>query len=171
MRPTQVVAAASVVALSACSFSKPPADLAAARAAMNAIDRSLERFVAAGAVDSIVALYAPEASLIAANAPPNKGTEAIRKMWSGYAAMGLLREQLHEGDFVLDDSLLVYRGTGAYEIRAKPPADTNKILVSERGDFVATLVRRDGTWLILYDSFVTEPPQPAPAAARAENKK
>jgi ketosteroid isomerase-like protein len=171
MHLSRSIVLASISALTACNASKPPVDVAAVRAAISTLDRNVERWAAIGAADSVASgYYAPDAALLGANAPVAKGTDAIQKVWASYFAMGLIRIHLQATELVVADSLAVDRGTYTLEVRAKPPADTNNVLVADHGNYVTAFIQRGAKWLALYDISVTEVPLP-PAAPPAKAKK
>jgi ketosteroid isomerase-like protein len=121
---------------------------AAIRANSDAFDTAMR----AGNVDGFMAFYADDAVLMPPNAPDFKGTEAIRRFWSGLLAAGKTDVDLVVEDVTGSGDLAIERGH--YELTA-PFKDSGKYIVVWR--------YRGGKWKIIDDIFnssLVPPPPP-----------
>jgi ketosteroid isomerase-like protein len=156
-----------VVALCACSTgTKQPADPAAVRAAIEATNAKLEGWYATAQVDSVVAAYASDATLLGPNMPAAVGRDAIRAQWTGLVSAGVPHFSIKTVAVHVADSLAIEHGHYTLQLRAKAPADTSKLLMDDRGNYVVAWVHRDGTWLLLYDIATSELPLPTVPAKK-----
>lgn len=140
----------------------PAADAASDRASLRAtIEGTNARLVswyAEGALDSVLTVYAPDAVLMGPNQPVAAGTAAIRTAWEGMLASGTPRFTLETVDVRAADSLAVEHGRYTLTLRAKPPADTTRVLHEDRGNYVVLWARRGDRWQIVYDIATSELP-------------
>ena len=151
----------AVVGCAAKAPEATPTDAAAIRDTIERMDARQMQWIAQGAVDSMVTqYYAPDAVFLNLNQPAAVGTDAIRKTIDGFLAMGNFRFQLKTVSVQAVDSLASEYGTYTLELRPKSPADTTKVMMTDRGNYVTTFVRRNGQWRAIYDISVSDVPAP-----------
>jgi ketosteroid isomerase-like protein len=150
------------LAVAGCAGKEAPAasnGAAAARAAIDSLDENVQRWMAAGAVDSIVTgYYASDAIVMNPNAPASVGSEAIRRSWADVSKAGLVRLRFKIARFYVSDSLASDQGTYTFQIRPKPPADTANFIVNDHGNYATTYLRRNGQWRAVFDIATSEVP-------------
>ncbi len=163
-----------LLVLAACTVSETPptaeSDVAATRAALEALDVNAMRWMANGAADSLVTgYYASDAVVMSPNTPVANGTEAIRTAWTELSKAALVRLQSKIERMYVADSIATTQGSYTFQLRPKPPADTSNFIVSDRGSYVTTFVKRGGAWRAVFDIATSEVPLPgsAPAATAA----
>jgi uncharacterized protein (TIGR02246 family) len=148
----------TLAALGGCKSAPAPltdADRATARS----MDSAYAAASNAGNVEGMMAGYAPDAMVLPPNMPMAHGTEQIRRMSTGMAAVkGTL--QLNQetaggaGDFMYT--------TGTYHYQS-PPAETGAV---EDGKYLEVFERgADGKWRLAAESWSANSPPPAPAPA------
>jgi len=156
----------ALAALAACQPApKPlsPADETAIRDVYPALVAAAN----SGNVDGLLALHAPDGTVLPPNMPPASGVDAQRQLWTGM--MSQMRVTLTltpvkiagQGDlaYVVGDYHILTTMTDTTQ--ASPPAEDGKFLdVLER--------QADGSWKFVAESWSsnTAPPAPAPAPAR-----
>ncbi len=161
--------------LAACAAtpSQSGSDPAAIRAQIDSLDSQFNRWINASQIDSIISgYYAPDAVLLQPGTPPARGADAIRAVYNGFTQMGIVHGQIKLTSISASDSLASDVGQYSFEIRDR--SDSNKVLVTDRGNYLTTFVRRNGQWRALYDATLTEvpaAPAAAPAPAPASGKK
>lgn len=103
-----------------------------------------------GNIDGFMAFYADDAVLMPPNSGDFKGTEAIRRFWSGLLAAGKTDVDLITEDVYASGDLAIERGH--FELTA-PFKDSGKYIVVWR--------KRNGKWQIIDDIFNSSlaPPQ------------
>jgi ketosteroid isomerase-like protein len=166
MRPS---CALVLLAVSGCGAKAPESaqtDVASIRQTIEAMDKAQERWIANEALDStLTQYYAPDAVFLTANQPAAKGTEEIRKLLSGFMGTGKFHFHINTVSVEAADSVASEYGTYTLEIRAKAPADTTKVVATDRGNYVTTFVRRSGQWRAVYDISLSDVPVPPPSAS------
>lgn len=55
------------------------------------------------------------------------------------------------------------QGSYTFRLRPKPPADTSNFMVSDRGSYVTTFVKKNGEWRAVLDIATSELPTAAGA--------
>ena len=166
MRQISIVALALCLACSSNAKTDAPTDLAAVRSTIEATNAKLEGWYATAQIDSVVAAYAADATLLGPNAPAAVGRDAIRTQWSGLVSAGVPHFSIKTVAVHLADSLAIEHGRYILQLRPKAPADTSKLIMDDRGNYVVAWVRRDGKWLLLYDIAASELPLPPTSAKK-----
>jgi uncharacterized protein (TIGR02246 family) len=72
------------LALACATARSTPADTRADDQAIRSLDEKWVASIAAKDLDKTVSFYASDAVMLAPNAPPAQGPDAIRKMWDGF---------------------------------------------------------------------------------------
>ena len=110
-----------------------------------AIRKSVETFeagVRARNVDQVMSIYGDDALFMPPNLPAMKGSDAIRKFWSGMLAAPKADLDIQIDDIERCGDIIIERGR--YELNA-PAKDSGKYVVIWRN--------RGGTWRIETDIF------------------
>ena len=117
-----------------------------------------------GDVETILAMYAPDAEVMAPGNPRASGHDAIR------ALVGTLSAELQSGGITLelnDDDKAAASGdlghhSGSYVVKDASGA------VIDSGNYLAVMERQaDGKWLMIRDTWNSDRPPPPPAEAPA----
>lgn len=153
-----VASAFSLLLVFAGSCSRPPqADPAAARAAIEAVDREFMAAFEARDGKAIGLLYTEDAKLMPPNAEPVLGREAIVKAWEGILELPIpiLRIEADEihgtGDAVTEEGHYALIGTGGQTVEA--------------GKFLVVWKKTDSGWRLHRDMWSSDAPATAAAAA------
>jgi ketosteroid isomerase-like protein len=146
----------------ACHAPAPPAagggtSLSAAdRAAIIAADSAFTTAANGGSLDSLVGIYAADASLMAPNEPIAKGQQAIRQSWGRMFDAYTLRFELSTDEIDGRDDLAYVRGR--YTLTASPRAK-GATAFSDQGKFVEVMKRQpDGAWRYVIDIYNSDLP-------------
>lgn len=124
-----------------------PQDLAA----IHATDSAFAAGANAGNVDAVVATYAGDASLLAPNLPPQKGSTAIRSFWGGFLQAYTVKFEIGS-DTIEGRGDLAYH-LGHYRFTAVPKAKADPG-VADEGKFVEILKKQpDGGWKYVVDMY------------------
>ncbi len=111
--------------------------------------------LAAGDVDAIVALYAPDCRILSPNAPMAEGHDAVRSIFGGMAAAGLTGELETIEATVSGD---IGTKIGTYVLTAPDGS------VVDRGKFSETWKKTAAGWQISSDMFSSDLPVPGSGA-------
>jgi uncharacterized protein (TIGR02246 family) len=161
---------ASAVALAACAQQPAPAPSATpdTRAADEATLRALikEWSASAQAKDSakFVGFYADDATVMLANAPDVKGLPAIRE-----ALPAMMQDPAFALSFEPDNVVVARSGDLAYETGTYSMTTTgaDKKPATESGHYVVVWRKQPGgTWKVVIDAPISDPPAAAAAPAR-----
>ena len=132
--------------------------------AIRAASDARQRYVTAGNVDSIVALHTPDAVVMPSNAPPMKGSSAIRSGWSEMLKTDRLRLHLIPTRIeVASPTLATEYGTyteSYYGLGGK---------MSEAGNYVTIWRKVNGKWRVALDAPVSTMPMPSQMPAEASD--
>jgi ketosteroid isomerase-like protein/quercetin dioxygenase-like cupin family protein len=132
--------------------------------AIRAASDARQRYVTAGNVDSIVALHTSDAVVMPSNAPPMKGSSAIRSGWSEMLKTDRLRLHLIPTRIeVASPTLATEYGTyteSYYGLGGK---------MSEAGNYVTIWRKVNGKWRVAVDAPVSTMPMPAQMPAEASD--
>jgi len=140
--------------LAACATASPqPAN--DAEGAIASMNRDFMAAVAAGNVDGMMTIYAPDAVLMPPNAPPQNGVDAIRKFWSGFLTNGSVSLALHDDRVVQSCDQAAEIGHYEVTITAKGGAP-----IQDTGKFMLTWKRTNGQWRAIADMFSSNLPPP-----------
>jgi ketosteroid isomerase-like protein len=121
------------------------------------------RWYAAGHIDSVARLFAPDARQMGPNAVPLVGREAIRKYWTEAATRGTWTFTLSTQDVTANGPLAIERGTYTLAFTPGPNAPDGMAAFTDRGNYLVQWRRENGTWLIVNDIATSELPMRAPA--------
>ena len=154
--PLQVIPVLAIMALTGCaSTGTTSSSLADVRAAVDRANAQMMAAMNSGRVADAMGLYSSDAVVLAANAPPMHGHQAIAGFWNAVAGMKmrnvkLTTEQLEvHGDVAIE--------TGSYEMTLNPPGAPGD--VNDRGKFLVVWKRQaDGSWKIYRDMFSSNLP-------------
>ena len=141
-----VVLAASFAVLAACARGgSPVVDVAAEKAAVEAVSLAWKNAYNAGDVAAVAALYAKDAVLSAPGARAVHGGAAISQKVAEFGAAGLTVEDEPMGDVLASCDLAWQWKT--YKVIDKAGA------VVDAGKLVTLFRRQDGRWLIAGDTW------------------
>ena len=156
------LAAAGIVALGGCG--QKATDSAAVEKQAKADVRVFIPAFNSGDVDTLVAMYAPDAEVMAPGNPRAVGHDAIRAVLTKESAA----MQAAGVSIVLnDDDKAAASGDLGYHSGSFVVKDSAGTVV-DSGNYLAVLQRQaDGKWLLLRDTWNSDRPPPAPPAAEA----
>jgi uncharacterized protein (TIGR02246 family) len=121
------------------------------------------RWYAAGQIDSVAGLFAPDARQMGPNAAPLVGREAIREYWTQAASLGTWTFTLSAQDVTANGPLAIERGKYTLTFTPGPNAPGGMSAFTDRGNYLVQWRRENGKWLIVNDIATSEQPMPAPA--------
>ena len=152
------LAAACVLALAGCQ--KATDGAAFEKQAREDVRKFIPAFNT-GDVDTIMAMYAPDAEVLAPGNPRAVGTEAIRALvtkLSGELQAGGITLQLNDDDKADASGDLGWH-SGSYDVKDASGA------VIDSGNYLAVMRRQaDGKFLMIRDTWNSDRPPPAPPA-------
>lgn len=138
------------------------------------IDRhnaNLERWYAAGEIDSVASVFAEDAWQMPPNSPPLVGREAIRQFWSQAVQWGRWDFTLEAQDVAVSGPMAVERGSYDLGFTPGPDAPPGMPGFEDSGNYlVHWRLEEDGEWRIVADAPVSERPMPSPPAGSAEDE-
>jgi uncharacterized protein (TIGR02246 family) len=163
-----IIVVGALIALSACAPAAPPAaDTAADEAALKATTVAWLEAYNAGEVEKIVALYADDGVLMPPNAPVAKGHDAIRAFLTSETA----------GAKTAGVKLGLVPGTATAGISGDTGWESGSYTVNnasgapvDSGSYLSVSHKSNGKWLYYRDTYVSDRPAPAPAAAEPGKK-
>jgi uncharacterized protein (TIGR02246 family) len=153
------LAAAAACALAGCQ--KPAVDTAAIESEIRQNARTFVTAMNAGDLDAIVALYAPDAVVMAPGTTAVAGHEAIRALFVRFG------EQLQSAGATLafnDGDAVGISGSVAWHSGGYTINDAGGTAV-DSGNFLVAMQNVDGKWLVVRDIWNSDRPPPAPAEA------
>jgi hypothetical protein len=163
MRLTALLFLAGFAACAPSAAQNTATDPEIVRSQIDSLDARFNRWANAGHADSIASHYfAPEAVVLIAGSPPIRGRDAIRDWFAGFDKIGIMRGHIQLSSIVVADS--VATDIGQYTVEFRDRADTTKVVMSDRGNYATSFVRRDGEWRAIYDVSVSDVPVPTPTA-------
>ena len=152
------------MALAIAALGQTAASQTSDERAVRAASDARQRYVAAQNVDSIVALHTPDAVVMPSNAPPMKGSSAIRSGWTEMLKTDRLRLHLIPTRIeVASPTLATEYGTyteSYYGLGGK---------MSEAGNYVTIWRKANGKWRVALDAPVSVMPMPAQMPAEASD--
>ena len=156
------LAAAGFLALAGCGAK--PTDSAAVEKQAKADVRVFIPAFNSGDVETLIAMYAPDAEVMAPGNPRATGHDAIREVLTKESAA----MQAAGVSLVLnDDDKAGASGDLGYHSGSFVVKDAGGNVV-DSGNYLAVLQRQaDGKWLLLRDTWNSDRPPPAPPAAEA----
>lgn len=160
MRPstmTRPLALFALLLFAGCAQAPPAVDTAAVEAAVEAKIQAYRSAVAARDTAAILALYAPDARLMPANAPMADTPEKIRAAWVGVLGMpGMALEFTstakvvsQAGDMVVD--------VGTFTFKFQDPTGRE---ITDVGKSLTVFRRLGDDWKIIAETFNSDVPPP-----------
>ena len=155
MRKVLITAVAVAVAASCASTGNNTASLADVRTAVDRTNASLVAALNTGRLSDVSAVYAPDAMVLAANAPPISGLAGIQQFWNQVATMNMRNVSLTTDQLEVHGDVAIE--TGAYTMTLTPPGAPGAI--NDRGKYLVVWKRQnDGSWKIYRDMFSSNLP-------------
>jgi ketosteroid isomerase-like protein len=155
------IAAAGLFALAGCA---KPTDSAAFEKQAKEDVRKFIPAMNAGEVDTLLAMYAPDAEVMAPGNPRATGHDAIRALFEKESAAmkaAGVSIALNDDDKAAASGELGYH-SGSYVVKDASGA------VVDSGNYLAVMQRqKDGKWLMIRDTWNSDRAPPAPAEAPA----
>ena len=160
LRSTDLAVVASLV-LCACAAQQSSTSSSTSPRAADAVRAQIEqaeaRFSDAfnrGDIQTLAAMYDPDAVVLAPNAPPMRGRQNIEALWSGARQQGFktLNLVVNSVEVIGNHAIEL----GSYTLVIQPPglAET-----TDRGKYMVLWRREpDGTWMLYRDMFNTSMP-------------
>src|SRR4051812_20135047 len=151
--PMRALCSLCFVFFTACNAAAPPSkagpDVQEVSRQLDSLDARFNMWVAAGQVDSIVGVYyASDATLLVAGTGPVRGRDQIRAVYESFYKLGTVRGGIQRLDLRVADS--VATDIGHFEVRILGKPDTAKVVMSDRGNYITSFVRRNGQWQAIY---------------------
>lgn len=155
-RTMSIPALIPLIAIAIATFAQTASSQTRDERAVRAASAARQRYVAARDVDSLVALHTPDAVVMPSNAPPMKGSAAIRAGWSEMVKTDRLQLHLIPTRIeVASPTLATEYGTyteSYYGLGGK---------MSEAGNYVSIWRKANGKWRLALDAPVSTMPMPA----------
>jgi uncharacterized protein (TIGR02246 family) len=151
-----------VVALALTGCGSETVSTATDEAAIRAQNKKWHEAVAVKDAKAIAQLYADDAAMFIPNVPKVAGREAIEGGWADFFKTGMSTSFETEKLIVSKGGDLAVE-IGSYKNFTGEGAATQ---TTERGKFVNTWIKHDGTWFLQTDSFSSDAP-PTPSAPEA----
>lgn len=125
--------------------------------------RMFAAHMVAGRVDSVVAFYAAEATVMPPNMPPARGTAAIKAAFDGMMAQGAPKTaELRPVTVVANGPLAIE--TGRFVMTMAGPGGA---VMADSGKYMVHWHKINGKWMIVDDMWSSDlPPMPMPAPSR-----
>jgi ketosteroid isomerase-like protein len=174
MRSSTWLAALAVTAAAACQQTESPEQ---AQARMQAESDSVmtmarelvanvDRWLAAGQADSMVAQYAEGATVMAPGMPAISGRDSIRAFLTQMFTWGRFEQRATVTHATARGPLAVIKGTYTMNYTPGPGAPPEmRAASSETGKFLVHMHRYEGRWLVVDDMWNTDaPPAPPPGS-------
>lgn len=151
-------ARAALIALAIAALAQTAASQSRDERAVRAASDAWQRYIAEQKVDSIVALHTPDAVVLFANAPPMKGSVAIRSGWSDIVKIPAYKVQWTPTRIdVASKKVATEYGTYTESY------DTPSGKATDAGNYVTIWHKVNGKWRVALDAPVSNVPIPAPA--------
>ena len=150
------LASLSSLLVAACLVNKQ-GDQTSVRAAIDSGNARWMAGVASGNADSVAAVYAMNARLMAPNAPTIEGRAAIRSTWAEGLGLGKWTITLTTDSVWASGTLVFESGTWTATFAGAAP-----IPPSDKGKYVQRWIQEDGHWVVADDIYSSDNPPPAP---------
>lgn len=121
------------------------------RSIIEASNASLARYYTAGQMDSVAAIFAPDARQMGPNMEPLVGREAIREFWEQAAGLGTWTFTLNTQDVVAYGPLAVERGWYTLDFLPGPDALPGMVASADTGNYLVRWRLEGDRWLIADD--------------------
>ncbi len=137
-------------------------ETAAARAAIDSVNREFTTHLNMGHADMVAAMYTEDGVAMPPNMPAASGREAIKNALGEFAAMKA-QLTLTSTSVSASGPMAVERGT--YSVTLTPPGA--KAPVTDTGKYLVHWRQVDGKWMLAEDIWNSDlPPMPAPPAPK-----
>jgi ketosteroid isomerase-like protein len=151
------------LAMLGCARTTPATDTRADEQAINAVrEREVAGFNA-GAVDSTLAVFAPNAVLMPPNEPSRTGHDALREWFQNMASQFSISGSYPEAEVTIAGDRAIERFVGRYTLT--PKAGGQPVELRFKGIHIYQR-QPDGKWLIVQDVWNSDVPCPAQPSAR-----
>ncbi len=165
MKPkTRIQTLTTLMAVAIAALAQTAASQTRDERAVRAASDARQRYVAAQNVDSIVALHTSDAVVMPSNAPPMKGSSAIRSGWTEMLKIDRLRLHLIPTRIEVASPTLATE-YGTYAESYYGPGGK----MSEAGNYVTIWRKVNGKWRMALDAPVSTMPMPAQMPAEASD--
>lgn len=158
--------ALALLASTACQSAPQPLS-PADETAIRGVNAAFVTAANAGSVEDLMALHAPDGTVMPPDMPPASGTDAVRQLWTGM--MSQMRVTLTLTPVRIDGRGDLAYVRGSYHIVSTMKDSTQASPPPEDGKYLDVLQRQaDGSWKYVVGSWSSNaaPPAPAPAPAR-----
>jgi uncharacterized protein (TIGR02246 family) len=156
----RLVSITALVILAACSSLTPKSSDFAPGDAENAIRRmnsDLSANVRAGNAQVVVDnFYAPDAVMMAPNAPALRGRDAVRGFWAQFLATGAVDLALTPNN-VMQSCAEMAVENGRYDLTITPKGGQ---AIHDMGKYIVVWKKADGRWWAVNDIFNSDVPLP-----------
>jgi ketosteroid isomerase-like protein len=144
-------------------------NVSAVRHIIEANNANVERWYAAGAVDSLVTLLAEDVWQFPPNSPALVGRDSVRRFWTAALTWGRWHFDFSTQDLVVSDSLAVERGRYTLQFTANSKAPFPSM--ADTGNYVVLWRREaDGIWRGVWDAPVSTRLPAAPPTRSGRRK-
>ena len=154
-----------VLGTASCGPDKPPVDAAADEQAINAVrEREITAF-SAGAVDSLVAVMAPDVVIMPPDEPMIIGADAARRWAQAVANQGTVSAHYTDAKITVNGDWAIERYTGVLRVAPK----TGGAATEDALKGIHIYHRQpDGSWRVVQNVWNHDAPQPTPVQAPAK---
>lgn len=151
-----------LVLAAACGSTQISSDIQPgdAEAAINRLNNQVMVGALGGSTAFVDSFYAENAVVFAPNAPPLRGREAIRQLWTGFVNSGAFDLKLTPDS--ITQSCDMATEVGSYDLTVTPK--TAGPIVHDNGKYIVAWRKTNGKWQAVADMFNSNNPPP-PAAA------
>ncbi len=173
MRTASLALVATAFAFAACKPAAPadnamasPAATDSVKSGIDAMNHAFTQHMMAGHVDSVVALYASDATVMPPNMAPAHGTAAIKTMMDGMMAMGKPTSfTLRSENVVVAGPMAIERGRWTYGMMGP-----NNMAMADSGNYLVHWHNMGGKWMMMNDIWNSDHPAMAMPAAPARRR-
>ena len=150
MRTLSAVALIAAIAASCASTGSSTTNVSDVRPTIDRVNAMMVAAMNSGRVNDVLPLYAPDAIVLAPNAPPMVGHDAIRQFWGAAANMKMSGVTLTTDQVEVHGDVAIE--TGSYTMTLTPPGASAPM--NDRGKYMVVWKRQgDGSWKIYRDMF------------------
>jgi len=170
VRALAILGVVGLALVSGCAAPPPAVDTQKEEQAIRKLDADWNAAIAKKDLDAIVNLYAPDGATMWPDAPPSKGTAAIRAAW-----IELMKTPGISATIVVERLQVAQSGDVAFdEGHVDLEVDTPQGRAKETVKYLVGWKKVDGAWKVAYDMYNANapapPPPPAPAPAKGKGK-
>lgn len=166
MRALAILGVVGLALVSGCAAPPPAVDTQKEEQAIRKLDADWNAAIAKKDLDAIVNLYAPDGATMWPDAPPSKGTAAIRAAW-----VELMKTPGISGTIVVEHLQVAQSGDVAFdEGHVDLEVDTPQGRAKETVKYLVGWKKVDGAWKVAYDMYNANAPAPPPPPPPAKGK-